>query len=97
MVYYEKWKGKPYRLVIQRPRRIDENLDIWDGEYTYRYILTNDYKSSAKNIVEFNNLRGGKERIFDDINNFLGGIDYQNRHSTEYSIPAYDSSHQKLL
>ena len=30
-------------------------------------ILTNDYGSSARENVEFYNLRGGKERIFDDI------------------------------
>ena len=43
-------------------------IDILEGEYTYRCILTNDYKSSARDIVEFYNLRGGKERIFDDMN-----------------------------
>ena len=41
-------------------------------EYTYRCILTNDYESSEKEIVEFYNLRGGKERIFDDMNNGFG-------------------------
>ena len=71
-ILVEKWKGKPYRLVIQRQRRIDGYLDIWEGEYTYRCILTNDYKSSARDIVEFYNLRGGKERIFDDMNNGFG-------------------------
>ena len=71
-ILVEKWKGKPYRLVIQRQRRIDGDLDIWEGEYTYRCILTNDYKSSARDIVEFYNLRGGKERIFDDMNNDFG-------------------------
>ena len=71
-ILVEKWKGKPYRLVIQRQRRIDGDLDIWEGEYTYRCILTNDYKSSARDIVEFYNLRGGKERIFDDMNNGFG-------------------------
>ena len=30
---------------------------------TYRCILTNDYESSVREIVEFYNLRGGKERI----------------------------------
>ena len=68
-ILVEKWKGKPYRLVIQRKRRMDGYLDIWEGEYTYRCILTNDYDSSARDIVEFYNLRGGKERIFDDMNN----------------------------
>ena len=40
-ILVEKWKGKPYRLVIQRQRRIDGDLDIWEGEYLtnlrYRY------------------------------------------------------------
>ncbi|MBM0152844.1 IS1380 family transposase, partial [Segatella copri] len=71
-ILVEKWKEKPYRLVIQRQRRIEGDLDIWEGEYTYRCILTNDYKSSARDIVEFYNLRGGKERIFDDMNNGFG-------------------------
>lgn len=40
----EKWKGFPCRLVIQRQRRIDGDMDIWEGEYTYRCIITNDCK-----------------------------------------------------
>ena len=71
-ILVEKWKGKAYRLVIQRQKRMDGGLDLWEGEYTYRCILTNDYKSSVKEIVEFYNLRGGKERIFDDMNNGFG-------------------------
>ena len=47
-------------------------MDLWEGEYTYRCILTNDYESSEKEIIEFYNLRGGKERIFDDMNNGFG-------------------------
>ena len=68
-ILVEKWNGKLYRLVIQRQRRTERELDIWEGEYTYRCILTNNYESSARDIVEFYNLRGGKERIFDDMNN----------------------------
>ena len=71
-ILVEKWEGKCYRLVIQRQRRTNGDLDLWEGEYTYRCILTNDYKSSARDIVEFYNLRGGKERIFDDMNNGFG-------------------------
>ena len=71
-VLVEKWKGKEYRLVIQRQKRMDGELDLWEGEYTYRCILTNDHKSSEREIVEFYNLRGGKERIFDDMNNGFG-------------------------
>ena len=68
----EKWEGKAYRLVIQRQRRVDGDLDLWEGGYTYRCILTNDYTSTTREIVEFYNLRGGKERIFDDMNNGFG-------------------------
>lgn len=44
-IVVEKWKGKPYRLVIQRQRRTDNIQEIWEGEYTYRCILTNDFGS----------------------------------------------------
>ena len=71
-ILVEKWKGKAYRLVIQRQKRLDGDLDLWEGQYTYRCILTNDYTSSARDVVEFYNLRGGKERIFDDMNNGFG-------------------------
>ena len=59
-------------LVIQRQKRMDGVLDLLEGEYTYRCILTNDYDSSTRDIVEFYNKRGGKERIFDDMNNGFG-------------------------
>ena len=49
----EKWEGKAYRLVIQRERRIDGEQDLWEGKYTYRCILTNDYTSTNREIVEF--------------------------------------------
>jgi hypothetical protein len=68
----EKWEGKAYRLVIQRERRMDGEQDLWEGEYTYRCILTNDYRSTMREIVEFYNLRGGKERIFDDMSGGFG-------------------------
>ncbi len=71
-ILVEKWKGKAYRLVIQRQKRMGCEPDLWEGEYTYRCILTNDYDSSEREIVEFYNLRGGKERIFDDMNNGFG-------------------------
>ena len=57
--------------MIQRQKRIDGELDLWEGEYTYRCIPTNDHESSDREIVEFYNLRGGKERIFDDM---VGGF-----------------------
>lgn len=71
-ILVEKWKGKACRLVIQRQRRTDGELDLWEAEYTYRCIMTNDYESSAREIVEFYNLRGGMERIFDDMEGGFG-------------------------
>lgn len=71
-IVVEKWKGKPYRLVIQRQKRTDKTQELWEGEYTYWCILTDDFKSDFRDIVEFYNLRGGKERIFDDMNNGFG-------------------------
>ena len=62
-ILVEKWKDKAYRLVIQRQKRKDGVQDFWEGEYTYRCILTDDYDSSVREIVEFYNLRGGKERF----------------------------------
>lgn len=56
----EKWKGKAYRLVIQRQRKMDNTSDLREGEYTYRGILTNDFEASARDIVESYNMRGGK-------------------------------------
>lgn len=47
----EKWEGKAYRLVIQRERRMDGDVDLWDGEYTHRCILTNDYTSTTREII----------------------------------------------
>ena len=51
---------------------MDGELDLWEGEYTYRCILTDDYGASTRDIVEFYNKRGGKERIFDDMNHGFG-------------------------
>lgn len=71
-ILVEKWEGKTYRLVIERQRRMGKEQDLWEGEYTYRCILTNDYQMSDREVVEFYNLRGGKERIFDDMGSGFG-------------------------
>ncbi|MBP3574751.1 MAG: IS1380 family transposase [Prevotella sp.] len=70
-ILIEKW-GKPYRLVIQRQKRMDGASDLWEGEYIYRCILTNDFESSEKDIVEYYNQRGSKERILDEMSNGFG-------------------------
>ena len=111
-ILIEKWKGKAYRLVIQRQKRIDGELDLWEGEYTYRCILTNDYESSEKEIVEFYNLRGGKERfryamarkgarserIFDDMNNGFGWDRLPKiLHGREHGVSSAYGTHTQLL
>ena len=35
-------------------------------------MLTNEDEATTRDIVEFYNKRGGKERIFDDMNNGVG-------------------------
>ena len=50
-ILVEKWKGKAHRLVIQRQKRMDGELDLWEGEYTARWIRTNDYEASEKESV----------------------------------------------
>ena len=43
-----------YRLVIQRKRRgKEEQGDLFEGEYTYRCIVTNDHESTEKDVVFF--------------------------------------------
>ena len=53
-------EGKAYRLVIQRERRLDGEQDLWEGEYTYRCILTNDYTSTNREIVGHHDLNPQK-------------------------------------
>ena len=71
-IMIEKWEGKCYRLVIQRQRRTEPQNNLWEGEYTYRCILTNDYESTSEEVVAYYNQRGASERIFDDMNNGFG-------------------------
>ncbi len=46
----------------------------YDLDFDHQFIETEKYdaKMTYKKIVEFCNLRGGKERIFDDMNNGFG-------------------------
>ena len=63
---------KGYRLVVQRTLREDGQSDLFDGEYVYRCILTNDTELSNKDVVLFYNMRGSTERCFDCMNNDFG-------------------------
>ena len=69
-------EGKSYRLVVQRSplRDRDGNVqtDMFGTMYTYRCILTNDWKSTEMDIVVFYNARGESEKNFDVQNNDFG-------------------------
>jgi len=62
-----------YRLVIMREKCKDAQLDVFEGEkFNYRCILTNDHKSTEKEIIEYYNQRGSSEKLFDIQNNDFG-------------------------
>lgn len=69
-------EGKTYRLVVQRTAMKDKDgrvqEDMFGTKYTYRCILTNDWTSTEKDIVEFYNARGESEKNFDIQNNDFG-------------------------
>ena len=64
---------KHCRLVVQRQRKQKgEQLDLFDGEYTYRCILTNDWDMTDEEIIQHYNKRGTAEQVFDRQNNDFG-------------------------
>jgi hypothetical protein len=66
-------KQRHYRLVVMREKTGDLQLDLFDGEkYAYRCILTNDWKSTEVEVIEFYNRRGASEKTFDIQNNDFG-------------------------
>lgn len=66
-------KDKNYRLVIMREKTDKEQLDLFTGDnFKYRTILTNDWESTEKEIIEYYNHRGSSEKVFDVMNNDFG-------------------------
>ena len=64
---------KHCRLVVQRQRKQKgEQLDLFDGEYTYRCILTNDWDMTDEEIIQHYNKRETAEQVFDRQNNDFG-------------------------
>ena len=59
------------RLVIQR-QTISHHGTLFDTEYKYRCILTNDWEHAEAEIIGIYNERGASERIFDQMNNDFG-------------------------
>jgi hypothetical protein len=64
---------KKYRLVIMREKSDDNQIDMFTGDtFIYRTILTNDWQSTEKEVVEYYNQRGSSEKLFDVMNNDFG-------------------------
>ena len=62
-----------YRLVIMREKSDDNQIDMFTGDtFIYRSILTNDWQSTEKEVVEYYNQRGSSEKLFDVMNNDFG-------------------------
>ena len=67
------YQERNYRLVIMREKSNDNQLDMFTGDtFTYRSILTDDWQSTEKEVIEYYNQRGGSEKIFDIMNNDFG-------------------------
>ena len=66
-------KDKNYRLVIMREKTTNNQIDAFTGNaFKYRSILTNDWKNTEKQIIEYYNNSGRSEKIFDVMNNDFG-------------------------
>lgn len=61
------------RLVIQRTKENHGEGNLFTNDArVYRSILTNDMKSSEKEVIEYYNQRGTSEKVFDVMNNDFG-------------------------
>ena len=61
-----------YRIVVQRTKEKDSTLDLFGDRYIYRCIITNDWDSEEKNVIETYNKRGAIECDFDRLDNDFG-------------------------
>ena len=61
-----------YRIVVQRTAVKDGEPDLFGGKYVYRCIITNDWDSDEKAVIEKYNGRGARECDFARLNNDVG-------------------------
>ena len=55
-----------YRLVIMREKSDNNQIDMFTGDtFIYRSILTDDWQSTEKEVIEYYNQRGSSEKLFD--------------------------------
>ena len=73
MPFTQFFEDRNYRLVVMREKSDNLQLDLFTGDtFIYRCILTNDHKSSEKEVIEYYNQRGSCEKNFDVLNNDFG-------------------------
>ena len=60
-----------YRVVVQRTKVKDDTPDLFGEKYIHRCIITNDWASDEKSIIEAYNKRGARECDFSQLNNDL--------------------------
>jgi len=71
--YKKNEHKKTYRLVVMRRKTGNKQFDIFTKDtMEYRSILTNDMKSTEKEIIEYYNKRGTEEKTIDILNNDFG-------------------------
>lgn len=64
---------KSYRLVVMRRKTDNKQIDMFTADtMEYRSILTDDRKSTEKEIIEYYNARGTEEKTIDILNNDFG-------------------------
>jgi hypothetical protein len=67
------FEERNYRLVIMREKANTAQIDLFTKDnMKYRTILTNDWDSTEKQIIEYYNQRGKNEKVFDVMNNDFG-------------------------
>ena len=67
------YKEDNYRLVVMREKGNTAQADLFTGDtLIYRSILTNDWDSTEKEVIEYYNQRGSSENLFDVMNNDFG-------------------------
>ena len=67
------FEDRNYRLVIMREKGDSNQIDLFTQDtFAYRSILTDDWDSTEKEVIEYYNNRGTSEKIFDVMNNDFG-------------------------
>ena len=73
IAFRQFFEDRNYRLVVMREDSDSAQLNLFTRDsMIYRTILTNDYESSEKEIIEYYNMRGASEKLFDIQNNDFG-------------------------